>query len=93
MTWTPAAGTLGQRITDPSAERAYERALDEIEIRKVRDLADQLVGRERAVIRAHYGLGEPPKTLTQIGGMLGLTAERARQIELAALAKLRKALA
>jgi hypothetical protein len=45
------------------------------------------------VIRAHYGLGQPAQTLTQIGGTLGLTAERARQIEVAALDKLRDALA
>ena len=66
--------------------------LDEIEIRHVRDLADQLDERERAVIRAHYGLGEPARTLNEIGGALGLTAERARQIEVGALQRLRDAL-
>jgi RNA polymerase primary sigma factor len=85
--------TVGDRITDTSAERAYEQVLDKIEIREVRDLADQLDQRERAVIRAHYGLGEPTQTLNQIGGTLGLTAERARQIEVGALNKLRDALA
>jgi DNA-directed RNA polymerase sigma subunit (sigma70/sigma32) len=38
-------------------------------------------------------LGQPAQTLCQIGDTLGLTAERARQIELAALNKLRDALA
>jgi len=42
------------------------------------------------VLRAHYGLGEPVQTLSQIGGRLGLTAERARQIEVGALQKLRE---
>jgi DNA-directed RNA polymerase sigma subunit (sigma70/sigma32) len=55
--------------------------------------ADGLDGRERTVIRAHYGLGEPTPTLNQIGAALGLTAERARQIEVAGLKKLREALA
>jgi DNA-directed RNA polymerase sigma subunit (sigma70/sigma32) len=45
------------------------------------------------VIWAHYGLGQPEQTLNQIGGALGLTAERARQIELGGLNKLREALA
>lgn len=34
--------TVGSEITDALAELAYERVLDEIEIREVRDLADQL---------------------------------------------------
>jgi RNA polymerase primary sigma factor len=80
-------------IVDPVAERAYERVLEEIEIRKVHDVADELDERERSVIWAHYGLGQPAQTLSQIGRALGLTAERARQIELGALKKLREALA
>jgi hypothetical protein len=39
--------------------------------------------------RAHFGLGRPAQTLGEIGGALGLTAERARQIEVGALDKLR----
>jgi RNA polymerase primary sigma factor len=87
------SGTVAERIVDPSAEEAYERVLDRIESLRVRGLADQLGERERIVIRAHYGLGEPAQTLGQIGGALGLTAERARQIEVAALSRLRVELA
>ncbi len=87
------AATIGDTIVDPSAERAYEQVLDRLEIREVRDLADQLEDRERTVVRAHYGLDQPAQTLNQIGGSLGLTAERARQIEVDALDKLRDALA
>jgi RNA polymerase primary sigma factor len=85
--------TVGDTIVDPVAEEAYDRVLDQIEIRVVRDLADKLDERERAVIRAHYGLGGPSQTLNEIGGALGLTAERARQIEVCALNRLREALA
>jgi RNA polymerase primary sigma factor len=85
--------TLGDTIVDPVAEREYELVLDEIEIREVRDLADQLDERERLVIKAHYGLGRPAETLSEIGATLGLTAERARQIEVGGLSKLRAALA
>lgn len=59
----------------------------------MRALAEQLDERERAVIRAHYGLGQSAQTLSQIGAARGLTAERARQIEVGTLTKLREALA
>jgi RNA polymerase sigma factor (sigma-70 family) len=84
-----ASSTVGDTVVDPVAERAYEQVLDRIEARAVRVLADELDGRERAVLHAHYGLGRTPETLDQIGGELGLTAERARQIEAGALTKLR----
>jgi RNA polymerase primary sigma factor len=88
-----SAATVGETIADPLAEREYEGVLDQIEIREARDLAERLGERERAVIQAHYGLGQPTQTLGQIGATLGLTAERARQIEAGALSKLRAALA
>lgn len=89
---TETSRTVGDTIVDPLAEQAYERVLDTMELRDVRAVADQLDELERAVIRAHYGLGQPARTLDQIGGGLGLTAERARQIEAGALAKMRDVL-
>lgn len=88
-------GTARSRtaLADPFAEQAYERVLDGLEVRAVRVLADRLDDRERTVIRAHFGLGEPARTLHQIGRALGVTAERVRQIEAAALGKLRAQLA
>ena len=88
-----ATATVADTIADPTAELAFDRVLDELEIREARQFAECLDERERAVIRGHYGLGQPAQTLNQIGGTLGLTAERARQIELGALDKLRAALA
>jgi RNA polymerase sigma factor (sigma-70 family) len=87
------AATVGDAIVDPAAEQAYEVVLDELELGYVRDLTEELDERERAVVRAHYGLGERAQTLSEIGAGLGLTAERARQIEAAALEKLRARLA
>jgi RNA polymerase primary sigma factor len=87
-----ATATVGDTIVDPTAEQAYEQVLDAFEIRDVRDLTEQLDERERTVIRAHYGLGQETQTLSEIGAGLGLTAERARQIEAGALSKLRAAL-
>jgi RNA polymerase primary sigma factor len=85
--------TIGETIVDPAAEQAYQNLLDELEIQGVLDLTNVLEERELAVIRSHYGLGQEPRTLREIGAGLELTAERARQIEAAALSKLRQALA
>jgi RNA polymerase primary sigma factor len=85
--------TVGDRIPDPAAEQAYDVVLDQMELRRIHDLTDRLTDRERTVIRAHYGLGEPVQTLTRIGTTLGVSAERVRQIRAGALAKLRAALA
>ena len=88
-----SGSSVGETIVDPVAEQAYEKVLDELEIHTVLDLTDDLEERERTVIRSHYGLGQEPQTLSEIGAGLGLTAERARQIEAGALTKLRHALA
>jgi RNA polymerase sigma factor (sigma-70 family) len=85
--------TFGELVADPGAETAYEQVLDDMEIQAVRGLADRLDERERTVLRGHYGLGQPPQTLSRIGAGLGLTAERVRQIEKGALEKLRQAAA
>ncbi|MGA2010207.1 MAG: sigma-70 family RNA polymerase sigma factor [Solirubrobacteraceae bacterium] len=88
-----AGPTIGETIADPLAEQAYEKVLDDLEIHGVLGLTDELEEREREVIRSHYGLGQEARTLSEIGAGLGLTAERARQIEAAGLTKLREALA
>jgi RNA polymerase primary sigma factor len=88
-----SSATVGDSISDPDAERAYDEVLDRIQIDEVSDLTDQLDERERDVITAHYGLGRPVQTLGEIGTSLGLTAERARQIEVHALQTLRDSLA
>lgn len=46
--------------------------------------------REAYVLRRRFGLGGEPGKLLEIGRELGLTRERVRQIEKAALAKLRR---
>ena len=84
--------TVGDLIPDVAAEQAFETVLDALERHDVRELTERLGDRERIVIRAHYGIGVPRQTLHQIGNRLGVTAERARQIELNALDALRDAL-
>jgi RNA polymerase primary sigma factor len=79
-------------VADPVAEQEYDRVLDVIEIGELHRHAGDLDERERSVLYAHYGLGQPAQTLNEIGSTLGLTGERARQIEACALTKLREAL-
>ena len=86
-----STATFGDQVVDPDAERDYDRVLDRLEIRAVRALAERLDERERTVLWGHYGLGRPAQTLHTIGAGLGLSAERVRQIEAAALEKLRAA--
>jgi RNA polymerase sigma factor (sigma-70 family) len=86
-------GTFGELLVDPIAEDEYERVLGGIEIAQLRSLLSGLDDRERMVLRARYGLDGEEQTLREIGGRLGLSAERVRQIENRALAKLRAAVA
>ncbi len=76
--------------------RAYEA--DELRLPELRESLDvvlaQLSPLERSILVQHYGLDRPgdTKTLDQLGRRLGVSKERVRQIELAALRKLRKIL-
>lgn len=74
--------------TSPSS-RVFRRVLREEVGRALR----QLTPREREVLALRYGLSEDaeaPMTLEQVGKALHLSRERARQIEAAALQKLRR---
>jgi RNA polymerase sigma factor (sigma-70 family) len=88
-----ATATVGQAIADPRAEQEYDGVLDRIEMAEVRDLTATLEERELSVLSRHYGLGQSPQTLREIGDSLGVSAERVRQIEAEALKKLRDAAA
>ncbi|MDJ0785272.1 MAG: sigma-70 family RNA polymerase sigma factor [Myxococcota bacterium] len=60
-------------------------------VRVARDSVERLPERERQILRWRFGLdGEGEHTLQQIGDRLGLSRERARQLEARALAQLRQ---
>lgn len=71
-----------------------DEAIDAEQREQLREWLDCLPARERAVIEMRFGMFEPcghSYTLKQVGERLGLTRERARQIEAAALVKLQDA--
>ncbi len=84
-----AIGTFGELIADPLAEDAYERVLAAVQAEELLALLSELSARERAVLEARFGLdGGEQAALGEVGAQLGLSAERVRQLERRALAKL-----
>jgi RNA polymerase sigma factor (sigma-70 family) len=86
-----AIGTFGELIADPLAEDEYERVVSHVAASELRDLLSGLSERERAVLRARFGLDGHTQSLREIAGRLGVSAERVRQLENRALGKLRAA--
>ena len=75
-----------------SEEGGADEAVDERETkRRIADCLEVLDERESRIVRDYYGFGNlPPMTLEQIGGSLGVTRERVRQLRNRALEKLRE---
>ncbi|HEX2088246.1 MAG TPA: sigma-70 family RNA polymerase sigma factor [Solirubrobacteraceae bacterium] len=83
-----AIGTFGELLVDPLAEDEYERVLRAIETEELLGLLANLSERERMVLAGRYGLEGHERSLRELGGELGLSAERVRQVEARALGKL-----
>jgi RNA polymerase sigma factor (sigma-70 family) len=78
-------------VADPSIVPTSHRLMQRDE---VRSLLSQLDPRERAVLAAHFGISDgvakhEPSSYEQLRARFGLSVQRIRQIERAALAKLR----
>ena len=85
--------SLGELIRDENARCPAEVLLDEDTMRHVLRRIDDLDERAARIIRLRFGLGGgEPMTLKEIGGVLGLTRERVRQIEAETLAGLAMAI-
>ena len=81
-------GSLLEDILSPSPE---EEATRELLRARVRDALSVLTDRERRVIELRFGIADGrARTLDVVGNALGVTRERARQIEAQALNKLRQ---
>jgi RNA polymerase sigma factor (sigma-70 family) len=93
----PVAGTddqighLGDLLEDPLSAQDYEDVLDTIAGEQLLALLSHLSERERDILAARLGLADRrPESLGEIGERLGVSAERVRQIEQRALAKLKQ---
>lgn len=81
--------TLSELLPDEKTPMPDEALFGEHEKETIYRLLDSIDVREAKVLRMRYGLGGgEPKTLKEIGEILGLTRERVRQIENEALKKL-----
>lgn len=83
------ARTLHEVLPDTSTPSPEEVAIRRERLNKLRSVLDRLSSKERDVVVGHV-VNE--KTLQETGERLGVTRERARQIELKALGRMKKAL-
>jgi RNA polymerase sigma factor (sigma-70 family) len=84
-------GILGDLIHDPLSAEVYENVLDSIAGTQIKELLGRLSEREREIVEARFGFGDrQAERLSEIGERLGISAERVRQLEERALAKLRR---
>lgn len=81
-----AAFLQGPSAEDPGEEEARRRASA-----RLAAWMDRLDDRERAVIQARFGIGGDEESLADVGERLGLSRERVRQIEVAAIGRLQRA--
>jgi RNA polymerase primary sigma factor len=84
--------TRGDLLGDETAGQAAHREVEKQELSKrLAEALDLLDPRERKILQMRFGLdrGEE-RTLTEVAQVMGVSRERIRQIEQAALAKLRR---
>jgi len=78
------ADDLGPGPAEQAEDSVFGQALD-------RSLSERLTPREAAVLRLRYGLSDNhERTLAEVGKELGISRERARQLEAEAMRKLRR---
>ncbi|MCZ7532483.1 MAG: sigma-70 family RNA polymerase sigma factor [Acidimicrobiia bacterium] len=81
---------LGDFVEDEMAPDPFIPIADSARRSELVKAIETLDDRERIVVVLRYGLdAEPPRTLSDVGTILGITRERVRQIESRALGKLR----
>jgi RNA polymerase primary sigma factor len=90
--WEGEDEEVSAYVEEPDPVSPYEEVSRRFLKREVRALLDELRDKERRVLELRYGLQDGvERNLAEVGRELGITRERARQIEREALGKLREA--
>ncbi|HEY6781355.1 MAG TPA: sigma-70 family RNA polymerase sigma factor [Thermoleophilaceae bacterium] len=83
------AAEFGELIPDELSPSPFESAMESMTNQRLYSVLENLPYRDRRILELRYGLrGEPPQTLDKVAKLFGLTRERTRQVEDAALRKL-----
>ena len=83
------AAQFGELIPDESTPSPFDSAVESLMHQRLNEVLDHLSYRDRRIVELRFGLdGDQPQTLDQVAKLFGLTRERTRQIEEAALRKL-----
>lgn len=83
--------SLAELVEDESTQRPEDSTEALLMSDDIRGILSTLTSRERDVLVLRFGLNDgSPRTLEQVGKMVGITRERTRQIELKALRALRQ---
>lgn len=83
--------SLGDLVQDESAPAPEDIALSSVLRDQIREMLQELPEREQKIIELRFGLNDGREwTLEEVGRTMNLTRERIRQLEKAALRKLRK---
>jgi RNA polymerase primary sigma factor len=84
------SGHLGDRVADPRSPAPDEQIASQRMEVQARALLEHLSPREQQLLKLRFGMdGGPGQTLEEVGRSFNLSRERVRQIESAALKKLR----
>ena len=81
-------GELGDLFSDPSAGDPAEEAVASLQRQEIRRALAALPERERRVLELRFGFDGEPTSLEAIGKDLGLSRERVRDLEDAAIVRL-----
>lgn len=81
---------IAEIVADPSAAAPFERLVSDTDHALVREVLATLDARESRILAMRFGLDDgKPKTLEEVGELVGVTRERIRQIQEQALQKMR----